>query len=311
MARTVVKQIPRQLHPRGEHIIRIMYDDNEPPKNYIWGIDDGLFEWNGKEWVPFELNKHGKHHHGYDHGCDHDDSSCNIDSKFEKFKKETLAAVLRLIKQQVPDGDAALADRIVQLETDVAALKQINHDLFVKNSELEDLIDELQYAKKSEVNTATSALSDRISTLENTNFVTSDQLQNYATQTYVDTVATNLNVPRRTSQLTNDSGYISGVEIINSPNITVLNGNSEFNMFTGFGTATDLQNRVTLQAMRAPFKLNVTSGSNYDDSELRGRVETLENAGFVTGQDVDNTEFVVASSLNNLNDRVLSLENNN
>lgn len=29
--------------PGGEHITRIMYDDNEPPKNFIWGKPNGLF----------------------------------------------------------------------------------------------------------------------------------------------------------------------------------------------------------------------------------------------------------------------------
>ena len=42
----------------GKHIIRIMFDDNEPPKNYIWGKPDGFFyQYNGFTWVPVELSK--------------------------------------------------------------------------------------------------------------------------------------------------------------------------------------------------------------------------------------------------------------
>lgn len=49
----------RKNQPGGEHITRIMYDDNEPPKNYIWGKPDGfLYVWNGVEWVL--LNSTGK-----------------------------------------------------------------------------------------------------------------------------------------------------------------------------------------------------------------------------------------------------------
>jgi hypothetical protein len=38
MAKTVVKpcNTPDDLrHPKGEHLSRVAYDDNEPPKNYI------------------------------------------------------------------------------------------------------------------------------------------------------------------------------------------------------------------------------------------------------------------------------------
>lgn len=42
----------RKKQPVGEHITRIMYDDNEPPKNYIWGKPDGfLYVWDGAKWV--------------------------------------------------------------------------------------------------------------------------------------------------------------------------------------------------------------------------------------------------------------------
>lgn len=42
----------RKQYPSGEHITKIMYDDNEPPKNYIWGKPDGyLYVWNGSKWV--------------------------------------------------------------------------------------------------------------------------------------------------------------------------------------------------------------------------------------------------------------------
>lgn len=36
----------------GEHISRVAYDDNEPPKNYIWAKPDGTYwKWNGVRWM--------------------------------------------------------------------------------------------------------------------------------------------------------------------------------------------------------------------------------------------------------------------
>ncbi len=55
MAKTVVKpcNTPDDLrHPKGEHLSRVAYDDNEPPKNYIWCKPDGSFwKWNGVRWM--------------------------------------------------------------------------------------------------------------------------------------------------------------------------------------------------------------------------------------------------------------------
>jgi hypothetical protein len=35
MAKVEVKQTPKQLNPYGEKLVRIWYDDDMPPKNYI------------------------------------------------------------------------------------------------------------------------------------------------------------------------------------------------------------------------------------------------------------------------------------
>ena len=41
---------------KHEHIVKIMFDDNEPPKNYLWHKPNGiLYEYKNGEWVP--INK--------------------------------------------------------------------------------------------------------------------------------------------------------------------------------------------------------------------------------------------------------------
>lgn len=35
MGKIEIKKIPKELHPAGERILKIMYDTKEPPKEYI------------------------------------------------------------------------------------------------------------------------------------------------------------------------------------------------------------------------------------------------------------------------------------
>lgn len=235
MGKVEVKQTPRRLNPYGEKLVRIWYDDDMPPKNYIWYKDDEYLYWNGKHWEPFEFGEivSKNHHKDHKHHC-----CCDEDIKFEKFKKDVLASVLKLIKSQSPESISALLSRIETLERDVNALKQINHELFVKKSELESLLNSLGYIKLSDINdrlttaeqninvnsanisdyesriTALESTSDnnydeRISALEQAGYITSSALDGYATQNYVDTAINGLNIPRSLSMLTNDCGFVS------------------------------------------------------------------------------------------------------
>lgn len=251
MGKVEVKRIPKQLNPYGDKLMKIWYDDDMPPKNYIWYKDEEYRYWNGIAWEPFELgvvepkyNKHDKH----DHRC-----CCDDDIKFEKFKKDTLAAVLKLIKSQNLDEYAKLAERVQELEHDVNELKQINHDLFIKNTELEWLLEELGYIKQEDIadldilsgldnrleilesgirtngenivnidtrlnaveNTMSTVgeLSSRVTILENAGYITASSLNQYATKNYVTEAISNIEIPTRVSQLENDKGYVSGIDV--------------------------------------------------------------------------------------------------
>lgn len=101
MARVEVKPIPGILHPKGEHIIKIMYDNNEPPKNYIWCRgEDEYYYWDGKQWATYEFGSAQEK----EICCSKKNCCCNyiteddLKAKFEKFKKDLLTAVLKLTK---------------------------------------------------------------------------------------------------------------------------------------------------------------------------------------------------------------------
>ena len=50
MGKIEVIQIPKELHPAGEGLLKIMHGPEEPPKSYIWAKgEDEYYIWNGKK----------------------------------------------------------------------------------------------------------------------------------------------------------------------------------------------------------------------------------------------------------------------
>lgn len=78
----------RKHQPGKEHITRIMYDDNEPPKNFIWGKPNGLlYVWDGENWVPLNSERAPK--------------PPVIPEPEESISKEELEARLKQIKLEI------------------------------------------------------------------------------------------------------------------------------------------------------------------------------------------------------------------
>lgn len=78
----------RKHQPGKEHITRIMYDDNEPPKNFIWGKPNGLlYVWDGENWVPLNSERAPK--------------PPVIPEPKESISKEELEARLKQIKLEI------------------------------------------------------------------------------------------------------------------------------------------------------------------------------------------------------------------
>ena len=351
MGKVEVKQTPRRLNPYGEKLMKIWYDDSMPPKKYIWYKDEEYHFWNGEYWEPFELgdsnegvnnkdNNNGSHNHGKcDNHCNYSCECCE-EIKFEKFKKEVLAAVLRMIKEHEQESPEELEERIEQLEENVESLMQINHDLFVKNTELESLLEDLGYVKEEDVADleVLSGLDDRlngiernvsdntsnirnfntrINNLENAGFVTSDVLDNYATKSYVDNAISNINVPTKVSDLENDNGFISevNVELIDSEEEPIVLANGD--VINLVETATYNRDGNKIEINRRPYQINIETEEvePFDPSELEGRIGTVESNLEETNnnistlkQTVSENELVTSAAFNDLNDRVIDLD---
>lgn len=335
MGKVEVKQTPRRLNPYGEKLVRTWYDDDMPPKNYIWYKDEEYLYWDGHDWVPceFDINEYKKDHH-----CKRKCCYCDYDAKFEKFKKDTLAAVLKLIKGQNPDSTAALVERIEALEADVNTLKQINHDLFVKNTELDSLIRSLGYVTVEDVqnmienfdNRITANennirnINSRLSVLENADYITSSDLDGYATEEYVNNAISNINIPSKLSDLQNDQGFVSGVEINyhdeDPEDLRTLSNNDVVNIIEDVEYDSQEPGIYKMYVSMYPYKVNINTPSvePYDDSEVRGlisnvsedindvddRVSVIEEKYMKT----DEEGLTISSSLNDLNDRMAPKE---
>lgn len=335
MAKVEVKQTPKQLNPYGEKLVRTWYDDDMPPKNYIWYKDEEYLYWDGHDWVPCELdiNEYKKDHH-----CKRKCCCCDYDAKFEKFKKDTLAAVLKLIKGQNPDSTAALVERIEALEADVNALKQINHDLFVKNTELDSLIRSLGYVTVEDVqnmienfdNRITANennirnINSRLSILENADYITSSDLDGYATEEYVNNAISSLIIPSKLSDLQNDQGFVSGVEINyhdeDPEDLRTLSNNDVVNIIEDVEYDSQEPGIYKMYVSMYPYKVNINTPSvePYDDSEVRGLISNVsEDINDVDGRvsvieekymKTDEEGLTISSSLNDLNDRMAPKE---
>ena len=337
MGKVEVKQVPRRLNPYGDKLMKIWYDDNMPPKNYIWYKDDEYCYWNGINWEPFEfgdIESNNKHNH-HKHGCDCD---CCESVKFEKFKKEILASVLKLIKSQNPDSEPALLNRLQILENDVNTLKQINHNLFIKNTELESLLESLGYVKSEDIegldaltglnerlngfdtristnNRNVSDLNSRLASIESSvpSRLTALENAGYATQNDVNNAISNINVPTNLSDLQNDMGFVSGVEVVyheNEEPRVISNGDTVYLVDNvEYNEEGHNDNKLYISMMPHQISIETSDVEPYDDSSLQDRMGSLESrVETIEGDYVGSEqEEVIAASLNDLNDRIVGL----
>ena len=350
---------------KGPIIVKFWYNDVEPPKDYVWVKDDFYYIYQNHNWVPYEyedlLNQ-------LPTGCICEKvptNSCNIQcscikyvtpadltNRLEKFQKELIAKIIKLVKI-TSGGDVTALDkyvreqlepRIEQLENNESryltsdALSGYATEQWVENkhylTEHQSLND---YATKDWVeNNATipatnvscnisgdifdfdnvdRGLSALVNKVENMNNDISSldfrvsSIEESIGGPYDDSelrgriesleemsgnYATAEMIPTKVSQLTNDSSYISGIELIENPNITTVNNGEIISALTDMKMNNAGDNTYHLYGDISKFKINVATSETYDDSELR---QTIENNALVT-----------SSSLNDLNDRVSAIE---
>lgn len=193
MAKTIIKPAPMPdgPHPKGRHLLRIMFDDNEPPKNYIWAHPDGFFyRWETSRWVPININnpndvadfiEDDSCDCNNDCGCNKSITRCDLDRILDRLKKDILSYTLKMIKDHSGDNEieryleeeilprlTALTNRVSSLESDnttnknnisnlderVQSLEAIDHDKFVTTDVLEGYAEEADlspYATKNDL----------------------------------------------------------------------------------------------------------------------------------------------------------------
>lgn len=318
MGKIEVIQIPKELHPAGEGLLKIMHGPEEPPKNYIWAKgEDEYYIWNGKKWIPyeFELVKNKN--------CVQKNCCCVTNEqmavKFDKFKKDVLAAVLKMNQTQDATNIADIRQQLAQLNVIIHQLEEfenyytkeeINENYYNKSSidEKTNSLTNLTNALNNSVNGLSrriigleTNLSDTLSTvarldaIDHSQFITArdvsdidpedytiDILDGYATEDYVDRAIARVigTAPAALDTLKELSD--------------ALGSDANF--------AATVTNALANKADKSEIP------EEYDDSGLVTRIETLENKPFdeyLTNED----GLVISTSLNDLNTRVSTLEN--
>ena len=213
MAKTVVKpcNTPDDLrHPKGEHLSRVAYDDNEPPKNYIWCKPDGTFwKWNGSKWMPvMDFAEDCPHFPpmpprppkppkpcpgGNDHGCDCNNGCITreqLTNRLELFKADLYAQLVEYLGASAGGGmDIATLQAYFEefIEPRIAALE-------AQESSYDDtaLVNSI-----NRVDTRVTNVTNRVTNLENTR-VTRDELNDALSG-----VATSSTITNITNRVTN------------------------------------------------------------------------------------------------------------
>lgn len=296
MARIETIQVPKELHPAGGRILKIMYDTKEPPKNYIWAkSDDEYFIWDGKrkDWVPYEFELI-KDKCCIQKNCGPSDEE--MAEKFEKFKKEVLAAVLKMNQSQ----DAI---NIADIRAQLAEFKSIIHNLeefenYYTKSEVDQKTTELTNLTTA-LNNSISGLSRRISGLE-TNL--SDILPTVNRLNQIDhsqfITAVDLTEEYDFDPVEYITPSLDGYATEEYVNRAIADKADKSEIPTPYDD-TELASRVTA----------LENNGTYDDTALSNRVTVLENKPFDEYLTTEE-ELVIATGLNDLNDRVTILEEN-
>ena len=316
MGKIEVRQIPNELHPSGDHLLKIMWDDKEPPKEYIWAKgEDEYFRWNGKQWVPYEFelieNK----------GCAK--KNCGFINKEElavkldKFKQDVLTAVLRMNQSQDATNISDIREQIAKFKVIINRLQELE-DYYTK-AEIDQKTSEINNTT-SVLNGSVSAISRRVTGLESNlsdilpivNRLNSIDHSQFLTEVSMDQYATKEDVAEQIQEVTNEGleNRISDLEdsLDDYATLAELNGFVSKNELetsvsnAGFLKAdanaiSDLNGSLANVSSRVTVLENKPDNDTiYDDTELRDyitalrtRVNTLEafpHLDYITTEDV-------------------------
>lgn len=311
MGKIEIKQIPSELHPSGDRLLKIAWDDKEPPKDCVWAKgEDDYYIWDGKKWIPYEFELIN------DKRCVQKNCGCitkeELVVKFDKFKKDVLAAVLKMNQTQDATNIADIRLQLYELRNIINQVEELENyytkeEIDEKTTSLTNITNLLNGSVGSLTRRITGiesnfsdilAAVDRLNQIDHTQFVTArdvsgdyeydtdghiiiDGLEGYATEEYVNRAISNL---------------IGGAS-------------SEFDTLKELSDAlenkvdkSDGQNLSDLISRIEDLENNPAT-----DTGIITRIETLENKPFDEYLTEDEA-LVISTSLNDLNDRVVEIE---
>lgn len=141
----------------AEHIVKIQFDDNEPPKNYVWVHPDGFIKiWKNGKWVnAFESCDH---HHDID--TTNYVTSETLNQKIKETKTEILAFIVKSLSNVSGSDDALTTYVKTQLEPKIEQLLQDSVEQESTNSNIDDRLSQLEGIDHSKFLTEHQSLSN-------------------------------------------------------------------------------------------------------------------------------------------------------
>ena len=171
----------RKHQPAGEHITRIMYDDNEPPKNYIWGKPDGfLYIWDGVEWIKLnEVPNTPPHDFPPEpRPINPDDymSKSEFDLRLKQLKNEIIGYLVKLINARAcsDEGQAAIDWISENVIPRISRLEEIDHDAFATDEALQDAVRNLEESDSNINSVLNNYMDSTNNTISNINTTVSE-----------------------------------------------------------------------------------------------------------------------------------------
>lgn len=234
MAKTVVKpcNTPDDVrHPKGEHLSRVAYDDNEPPKNYVWCKPDGTYwKWNGVRWMKVL---------DFAEDCPHfpppppnngpinpvpPQPSCNggsitfeqLNNRLEAFRVDLYAQILEYFDTNGGGTDIGSINQYFNdyIEPRIRALEQAQSTYD----------DTTLISRITSVDNRVTAITSRVSNLENTR-VTRDELNtamsNVANSSAITSLSSRISTLEQNVGNLDLSGFITAEEVNDISSITL------------------------------------------------------------------------------------------
>ena len=274
MAKTIVKPGIRKTGSDTEHIVKVQFDDSEPPKNYVWVHPDGFIKiWKNGKWVNV-FERCGNHHADLEDYVTKD----SFNQRLKEMKTEVLTFLVKSLNN-VSGSDEALTKYVKEY--------------------LEPKLDEVVNSSTEQENTNITVNSrlNELESIDHSKFLTQHQsLANYYKKSDVQNLyvskeglATSVSEAgflkadaNTISDLENNvSNLQTGVSTINGEITTI---NSKVNVINGKITNINTEISEIKETMEDD-KADVTVSLNNLDNRLKP-LEQIDHSIYITAEDI-------------------------